>query len=1306
MRAGELLLGRFEMKGQVAAGAMGVVHRAVDRQTERVVAVKILRPNVHGGPARFKREARLLATFDHPHIVRYITHGTTEDGAPALVMEWVDGEDLAQRLLRGISEADVVIVARQIAEALGHVHKARVVHRDVKPANVILEGGDVRRAKLIDFGLARPMGRSGSAPQLSALLADGDEEASVVGFLAGTPTYMAPEQVRGEDLDARTDLFALGCFLFKCLSGQAAFAAPHARGVLSRVLFDEHTPLRSLRPDVLPNLDALVRTLLDKDRDRRPASAEDVMRALDALGATTVTSSAPPPSRISEGEQRLVCFVLAAEPDDVLSADADMTVRRPHGLGDDDNAREIANRFGARIEVLADGSFAAAITGDADRGVTATDQVARAARLALALAGAVDAKMSVVLATGRAELGVRPVGDGIDRAIELHRRPTVGAGTVRIDEVTAGLLDPRFDVHVEGVGDLVLDLVLLGEREAEDRPRTLLGKPTPCVGRELELAELEGALDACVNNRAPRALLVTGAAGMGKSRLRHEWLRALRARRHQSVQTLMARGDPMAAGAPLGLIAELVRAMAGVRRGEQRETIRARLRARVARNVAPEHVPRVFLFLAELIGAGDPAEADVPLRAARVDPHIMYDQLERAWCDLLAAECGAGPLALVLEDLHWCDPGSIRLVEAALKLDVPLFVVAFARPEVHGTLPEIDATPLRELRLRPLGPDAGRALAHAVLGADAPGVDRVVEQAGGNPFFLEELLRAQAEGRTDVPETLRAVLLARFERLSPHGRRVLRAASVIGPVFWRTALDALLGDRDALSDDDVMEELAAAELVSRRARSQIVGEQEWWFRHAMLRDAAYAMLTERDRVVAHALVGRWLESRADGDAVVIAEHFERGNQPARATSWWHRAAVQAMEGGDVRSATAYVRRAMTCGASGDVLGALYLLEASAERWVGRYAEAARAANAALERLPAGSDPWYEAVGELGASASATGDVDAVVRARDALLARDDPWNAARTIALAQVGGALLLIRHDLARPLLDAMDSVDPAAVADHPLALAYLSRLRALVAVVSGAPMEAFRRMREAAEAFHRAGDRRNACLHAANAGFNGAQVGAREEAARLLKDAQEWAHGLGILSLAKKNLARLRFVEGDFAGAAQDAEWAAKELAGYGHKRLESYAHAYTSQALLAMGDVPKAMAAARRAVDVAVSFPGARVNALAALSRAQLGAKDVVGALATAREAMALFDSLGALEDGEWLLRVAHGEALAEAGFDDDARRAVRTALDRLELVDAQVDVAWKHGFRTVPEVLWTVALAKRLGVPTGPLGETER
>ncbi len=251
MSPGALVAERFEIERLASAGGMGTVYRARDVRGGGHVALKMLRAGGHDEGLRFEREARILAQLHHPGIVRYVDHGQTDAGVAWLAMEWLDGEDLGARLKRGrLSLDEVATLGRVAAEALAAAHARGVVHRDVKPSNLFLPGRAIERAKVIDFGIAR-----------------GTEEliATLSGVVMGTPAYMAPEQARGApDVDARADIFSLGCVLYECLAGRPPFEGRHAMAVLAKILFEEAPALRGLRPDVPPALEALVARMLAK----------------------------------------------------------------------------------------------------------------------------------------------------------------------------------------------------------------------------------------------------------------------------------------------------------------------------------------------------------------------------------------------------------------------------------------------------------------------------------------------------------------------------------------------------------------------------------------------------------------------------------------------------------------------------------------------------------------------------------------------------------------------------------------------------------------------------------------------------------------------------------------------------------------------------------------------------------------------------------------------------------------------------------------------------------------------------------
>src|SRR5262249_5664332 len=222
----------------VGRGATGVVLRARDTKLERVVAVKVLAaPLAAAGRARrrFAREARAAAAVRDDHVVAI--HAVSDDGpVPYLVMEFIDGCTLEALLRRGgpLEVKDILRIGLQAASGLAAAHKQGLVHRDVKPANVLLENG-VQRVKLTDFGLAR---------------AADDASLTQSGYIAGTPRYMAPEQAAGEPLDHRADLFSLGSVLYEMCTGRPAFRAPTTVAVIRRVCDESPRPIREVNPDI------------------------------------------------------------------------------------------------------------------------------------------------------------------------------------------------------------------------------------------------------------------------------------------------------------------------------------------------------------------------------------------------------------------------------------------------------------------------------------------------------------------------------------------------------------------------------------------------------------------------------------------------------------------------------------------------------------------------------------------------------------------------------------------------------------------------------------------------------------------------------------------------------------------------------------------------------------------------------------------------------------------------------------------------------------------------------------------------
>ncbi|MGH7331082.1 MAG: serine/threonine-protein kinase PknK, partial [Polyangiaceae bacterium] len=301
-------------------------------------------------------------------------------------------------------------------------------------------------------------------------------------------------------------------------------------------------------------------------------------------------------------------------------------------------------------------------------------------------------------------------------------------------------------------------------------------------------------------------------------------------------------------------------------------------------------------------------------------------------------------------------------------------------------------------------------------------------RAAGNAFYLEELIRAVAEGRGDtLPGTVLAMVQARLEALEPETRRTLRAASVFGEVFWRGAVAKLLAETPGSSALAArLDDLAEKELISRSDVPSIAGKTEYFFRHAVVREAAYGALTDSDRILGHKLAGEWLEECGDQDAMLIAEHLERGAEPARAVAWYRRASEEALAGNDFSGALARADRAVHCGAEGETKGALHLVRCDAHAWKSDHAASLSEASAAAEIFPKASEPWFKAVGRISLECRRLGRVDEVAAWADRLLVSWPPQGASNAAVVAACLAAdtlYLLGKRPLASSLVDRIET-------------------------------------------------------------------------------------------------------------------------------------------------------------------------------------------------------------------------------------------------------------------------------------------
>ena len=1302
---------RFRLEGERIAGGMGMVYRGVDMSTGETVAVKISSSFGSQLGERFQQEANCLAAIAHPAIVRYIAHGKTAHGEHYLVMEWLDGETLEDRLGRGsINLGATVRMIRRVAEALAVAHQHGVIHRDIKPANIFLPGKDVSKIKLLDFGIARRLFDPASLRLTQA------------GSALGTPMYMSPEQAQGSlDVDARADVFSLGCVFFECLTGSPPFMAESTTGTLARITADESIDVDARCIGVPPRLTELLGHMLAKRPDERPATMADVLGQLGSVTEELKTSGfyavAPRPRRapagaallVATGERRLVSVIVASartlpadKPKFDLGSTADLgnLLARNLSAAEFDEARlgllsEDIAAFGAQIRRLANGSLVVSLTGEAQ--TTPLDLAVRAARCALKVKLArPDSSLGISLGHAIKEGELR-TDHLVDSAVHLVSKQHLGS--IHISDEIKRLLDARFEIVVEPDGRARL----LFEKGLREAPRTVLGQEIPCLGRDREIRELDSLFEACVEEPLAQAVLLSGSAGCGKSRVVYEFLERKRDSGH-GFELLIGRGDPMRVNVSLGLLGQALRSAAGISGTEPDDIQRKRLHAHTSRYLPPKSAATTAAFLGEIANIHFPDDELPQLQAARRDARLMADQTMAAWVDWLEAEADHHPVFLLLEDLHWGDFASVNYVDSALRVlrDKPLMVLALARPEVderfYGLWRERH---VQRISLPPLGKRAEQEFVRRVLGDVAPEkMAWLLDHAQGNPFYLEELVRAAAAGGdlSQIPDTVLGTVQVRFDAVGEGSKLVLRAASIFGQSFRAAGVKALVGE---MADDDIdrwLQILCDKEILFSRPAGAV---RQHVFRHGLLHQAAYAMLAPKEEVNGHFLAGHFLEEQGERDAIVLADHFEKGQKPERAVRWLRVAANQAMEVDDLKAALDRVDRGVRLGAKGDDLAELRVVEAEARYWKGEYAEAERAASEgrkcedpklALRAISAlivalGPQAKYEEIGKLAAE----------LEHRPTQAELLNAWLECKYNSAAFLAGAGQheLREHTLA--LLEAeRDKLDPILVGRIESMKAHLAR-------DEDRPADYAAGFTRAWAYFESVGHRRAGTEALGNAGAALLELGQLEQAEEQTRKLWAIAERMGLDHMLGGTfyiLANILAYRGSLDEARGFGLRAIRWSAANNEQYFAIFAQLYLSMIEYMAEAYPAAEQHARSVLEMLLNNPSLRPFAQALLARSLRNQGRISEAIAYAREAYLQLEAMGQVEDGDSTIRLAYAECLAASSDLVEARQVITKAMERLSKQAGSIDnPEWRQSFlNRIPEHRRIIELSRELGIPS--------
>ncbi len=954
----DIAVSHYRVLEKLGEGGMGAVYLAEDTKLKRNVVLKFLSVEMKSDPdarRRFRREARAVAALNHPNVVTLYETDTYGD-SEYIVMEYVRGETLAEKAVSpgDMPLEEIIDIVIQVCAGLEEAHRAGVVHRDIKPQNILIDKHN--NVKILDFGLAKLAGASKITGEICRI---------------GTTYYMSPEQAQAGEPDPRTDIWSLGVVLYRMVTGEIPFKGNHEIAVVHSIINESPVPPSEIRSDIPLELEKIIFKCLRKDRDHRYASAGALDADLKRLRETLKTGTRGTGEHGEPGEgktgrpgeetERRPATVVFAEISgyDVLVEKMDA----PEAAALKNRCFKmfagIVEKYGGAFGEVVGDRFTAyfgvptAVESAPKKAVNAAIEMRNSLhrfnrerkliQTPLALRAGINTGMVIAGTVGTAAgeqkdffYTYQVMGDTVKIASQLLNRSEsgqvyVGPRTHRYtaDEFEYNELKPLVPEGKTGPAPV---FELLSTKEKTFRtgfgPERMIS--SEMVGRDDQFSRLKLHVLKVIHGDGS-IISVVGEAGIGKSRLVAELKRI-----PEMKKIWLLEGRSLSIGKNLSYhpIIDTLKNWANIKEEDGEFDSLSKLEQAIAA-IYPEGTGEVLPFVATLMGMklrGKHAQ-----RVKGIEGEAMEKLILKNMWELMRRGTEYRPIVFILHDIHWADVSSIQLIESLFRLakSHPIFFINVLRPgyidtgeRVLETIRGRYAGLHKELHLEPLDEKQCETLIRNLVKANVPGrvVETIAARAGGNPFFIEEVLRSfidegvvnLREGRFEItekidsvviPETVHDVIMARLDRLDEKTKSLLKKAAVIGRYFFYKILTEVT--RPIEDIDTRLEYLKEIEFIGERVRLE---EVEYLFKHTLAHEVTYESILDRKRKALHLDVANTIESVFSGRLHefygMLALHYSRGENLEKAEEYLIKAGEESLKAAASNEALHYYREAL------------------------------------------------------------------------------------------------------------------------------------------------------------------------------------------------------------------------------------------------------------------------------------------------------------------------------------------------------------------------------------------------------------